>query len=540
MRLRSSILLPALVGLGVTLGLAACGGNSTVANDPDSGVNNNNNTAECGNGVIETGEDCDGTNLDGETCASQGLGTGDLACTTECNFDVTDCAEQPVCGDDTAEGLEQCDGADLRGEDCASQGLGTGALGCTPNCTYDTSGCAWCGNNSVDTGEQCDGTDLAGETCVSQGLGAGTLACTANCGFDTSGCGPLCGNGIVDTGEQCDGGDLGGNDCTDLSYVGGTLACTGTCTFDESGCSNCENPDNTAPTASGHVPAPETQGAPETTPISADLFDSCGVDSSTISMRLTITPKFGPVLVLTVTPAVTGSGTHVTATYNHPGGFSAGTIVEVLLTAADINTNTLTETWRFSVVDTMQLFSGGSGGMPLANPIDESLPNTNLASFAESQLIGGPAGSERRYLIRFNPAVPVGAVIFSATLSAGVCPPGASVATTLDCYQLNADSQANQSTWNNRFTGVPWSVPGADGTPTDRAATPAGAIPFDSTTPLYTWVGDDVTSLVANWAAGDDYYGIVCMNESNTQITICSPFSNAPPKIELTFGPPLP
>lgn len=398
---------------------------------------------------------------------------------------------------------------------------------------------ATCGNGVLETGEQCDGADLDGETCASQGLGTGTLACTGDCTFDTSGC-AYCGNGSVDSGEICDGADLDGNDCTDLGFSGGNLSCTTSCTFDDSACSDCESPDNIDPVSSNHVPAPETLGAPETTPVAVDLFDACGIDTTAVSMRITISPPFGPAQVLTVTPTLSGAGSNVTATYNHPGGFDAGSIVEVLLTAADQTGNTLSETWRFSVVDSLQLFSGGAGGVYATNPIDESQPNTNLAGWAESELIGGGAGSERRYLIRFSPAVPLGALIFTATLSAGTCPPGTSVATTLDCYQFNADSDAMQSTWNDRLTGVPWSVAGADGTPADRAATAAGSIPFDSTTPLYTWIDDDVTTMVANWAAGDGFYGIVCMNASSTQIAICSPNSNAPPRIELTFGPPLP
>ncbi len=543
MNIRSTTFLTTVLGLTVALGLVACGGNSTVVDDPDSGTNNNNNNnsaAVCGNGVIETGEDCDTTALGGLDCTDLNLGTGDLTCTDGCTYDTSDCSEQPECGNGELEYGESCDGSDLGGQDCAGQGLGTGTLDCTSSCTYDTSGCAWCGNDAVDSGEDCDGSDLDGQTCETQGLGAGTLVCTPNCGFDTSGCGSLCGNGNVDTGEQCDGVNLGGNDCTDRGFVGGTLTCTGTCAFDESLCSNCETPDNTAPTASNHVPAPETQGAAESTAIAADLFDSCGVDTSSVSMRITITPKFGSASVLSVTPTTTGSGTSITATYNHPGGFDAGDIVEVLLTANDINSNSLAETWRFSVVDQMQLWSGGSGGATLTNPIDESQPNTNLSSMAGEELIGGAAGSERRYLIRFNPAVPAGALIITATLSAAVCPPGATVTTTLDCYQLNVDSHAAQSTWNNRLTATAWSTPGADAAPADRGATAAGAIPFDSTSTPYTWVDDDVTPMVASWATGAGFYGIVCMNESATQIPICSPFSNAPPKIDVTFGPPLP
>jgi hypothetical protein len=529
--------------LGLSLGLAACGGNSTVADDPDSAVNNNNtNTADCGNGVIETGEDCDTTALGGQDCEDLNLGTGELTCTDTCSFNVSGCSEQPDCGNGELEYGETCDGSDLGGASCSSLGYASGDLTCDANCNFDVSSCESCGNDVADNGEQCDGADLGGETCASQSLGTGDLACSTSCTFDVSDCSdqPECGDDIAEGTEVCDGTDLRGEDCTDHGFVGGVLICTGTCTFDDSGCSNCETPDNTDPVASNHVPAPETQGAPETTAISADLFDSCGVDPSSVTMRITITPKFGPAQVLAVTPTVTGTGTNVSATYTHPGGFSAGDIVGVMLSATDINGNTLVETWRFSVVDSMTLYTGGTGGVPLANAIDEALPDTNYAGFSVPELIGRPAGSERRYLLQFNPVVPVGALILSATLSAGVCS-AVSGAATLDCYQLNADSQSTQSTWNNRSSSVTWTVAGADDIPADRSATMAGTIPFNTATPQYTWVSDNVTALVTNWAAGDGFYGIVCMNESTTHLLpICSPFSNAPPKIDLTFGPALP
>jgi len=46
----------------------------------------------CGNGIIEGGEDCEGENLGGETCQSQGYGPGTLACDISCSFDFFDCA----------------------------------------------------------------------------------------------------------------------------------------------------------------------------------------------------------------------------------------------------------------------------------------------------------------------------------------------------------------------------------------------------------------------------------------------------------------
>jgi hypothetical protein len=47
----------------------------------------------------------------------------------------------PVCGNDLVEGNEECDGPDLDGESCASLGEGDGALACTDTCTFDVGGC---------------------------------------------------------------------------------------------------------------------------------------------------------------------------------------------------------------------------------------------------------------------------------------------------------------------------------------------------------------------------------------------------------------
>ena len=46
------------------------------------------------------------------------------------------------CGDGVAELDEACDGADLRNATCQSFGFESGELRCSPECTADTSGCA--------------------------------------------------------------------------------------------------------------------------------------------------------------------------------------------------------------------------------------------------------------------------------------------------------------------------------------------------------------------------------------------------------------
>ena len=58
-------------------------------------------------------------------------------------------AEEPVtisatvegCGNDLREGDEQCDGSDLNGETCVNRGLPGGTLSCNDNCTFNTSAC---------------------------------------------------------------------------------------------------------------------------------------------------------------------------------------------------------------------------------------------------------------------------------------------------------------------------------------------------------------------------------------------------------------
>ena len=49
--------------------------------------------ATCGNGVAETGEACDGENLQGESCVSQGFAYGELACSASCTFDTVGCTD---------------------------------------------------------------------------------------------------------------------------------------------------------------------------------------------------------------------------------------------------------------------------------------------------------------------------------------------------------------------------------------------------------------------------------------------------------------
>jgi cysteine-rich repeat protein len=196
----------------------------------------------CGNGVTDPSEECDGP----DSCA------GGQVCVPPGSAEACTCAD--TCG--TIPGIqsgEECDGGDLGGRTCADLGFPGGVLACTPECTLDTSGCltAVCGDGLVGPEEVCDvggiggaPPSFGGETCETLGFrGGGELTCTSDCGavvavphcastvaiacLDAAHCPDgeacvagcvQCGNGFVDLGEECDDGidnGSGPNRCRD-------------------------------------------------------------------------------------------------------------------------------------------------------------------------------------------------------------------------------------------------------------------------------------------------------------------------------------
>jgi hypothetical protein len=193
---------------------------------------------DCGNGVIEAGgEVCDGEVPAGQTCQSLGFVTGVLRCSDQCQMDLSQCEQG--CGNGVIEDAEACDGTSLAGLGCPDFGFQRGYLVCDADCQYDLTSCAGtCGDGFLDPGESCDGSEFGEQTCLTAaGRQSGPLGCTVACHLDVSGC-FTCGDGGIEGPEQCDGFNLGGHDC--LSVTGlpnGTLACDpATCLFDVSDC----------------------------------------------------------------------------------------------------------------------------------------------------------------------------------------------------------------------------------------------------------------------------------------------------------------
>ena len=102
----------------------------------------------CGEGTVDSanGEVCDTTELNGRYCITEGFDGGNLACASDCrSFDTSSCTRTSppggTCGDGTVDPGEACDGTDLGGASCESQGFKTGTLSCAASCTFDTSAC---------------------------------------------------------------------------------------------------------------------------------------------------------------------------------------------------------------------------------------------------------------------------------------------------------------------------------------------------------------------------------------------------------------
>jgi len=209
-------------------------------------------TERCGNGIVETGEECDGVIFRADiSCESLGYFTGgELTCDlATCTFDTSRCLSEPRCGNGIVETGEQCEVERLNGMKCSEleAGFGDGDVTCNPEtCRFDLSNCeieSECGNGILEGIEQCDGSELNEMTCgdLNYGFSGGTLRCDPDtCTYDISDCEfpEDCGNGIVEPGEQCDGSDLSGRSCTGLGYAYGTLACSSDCRYDTSECSN--------------------------------------------------------------------------------------------------------------------------------------------------------------------------------------------------------------------------------------------------------------------------------------------------------------
>lgn len=79
---------------------------------------------------------------------------------------VTATVKISVCGNNIKEGGEQCDGTDLNGQTCSAQGFSGGILTCNPDCTFNTSHCTSGGGGGTSGGSGGGSSAVNSETSV--------------------------------------------------------------------------------------------------------------------------------------------------------------------------------------------------------------------------------------------------------------------------------------------------------------------------------------------------------------------------------------
>jgi cysteine-rich repeat protein len=163
---------PGAFGLPVWLALALLGFSGCLVEFSSSG-NNQNSQGICGDGNLDSGEDCDDGTANSDFIAD--------ACRTTCL--------DPWCGDGVTDAGEECD-----------DGNGANPDGCLTACTGTDDCCIAnvCGDGYQN--QQTMGGDLV-EMC-DDGNTVDDADCSADCGQDMT----LCGNGSIDQGEDCDDG----------------------------------------------------------------------------------------------------------------------------------------------------------------------------------------------------------------------------------------------------------------------------------------------------------------------------------------------
>jgi hypothetical protein len=203
------------------LGLGSIAALALIACTPTTyGLGDSGSAAEFETAETETDDDAEGSEADAGTDAP---GDGDPSsddANTDSDESPTGDESSTSCGDGVLDLGEECDGSDLDGLDCEALGFLSGQLSCSVGCSLDTSGCldATCGDGMIDDREECDGADLGGVDCVALGFGAGKPGCTNDCKLDASVC-PTAGEG---------------NSCSLINWCPNNLNCVDNTCYDGS------------------------------------------------------------------------------------------------------------------------------------------------------------------------------------------------------------------------------------------------------------------------------------------------------------------
>ncbi len=161
----------------------------------------------CGDGIVGSGELCEVGDTTSSTtaCDSDGDGTNDGYYVDECDstcaaYSTTTTCDATSCGNGVTETGEDCDDGSLNG----SYGF------CGADCLNTSR--TYCGDGTLAGGEACDcgssgtasGAAYGGGSCTYLN-GVYDASASNTCAWDCSGAGPYCGDGDADDEEDCDG-----------------------------------------------------------------------------------------------------------------------------------------------------------------------------------------------------------------------------------------------------------------------------------------------------------------------------------------------
>lgn len=135
---------------------------------------------ECGNAVIDAGEDCDLGSLGGASCASEGFGGGNLACGANCQFDTSACYAARFV--DNADGTITDHATGLTWE----KKVKLDATVDLANLQDADNAYAWSGACSLEPTKRCQPTAASAATCMAGAEGS-TTGC-AECGVGEGSC----------------------------------------------------------------------------------------------------------------------------------------------------------------------------------------------------------------------------------------------------------------------------------------------------------------------------------------------------------------
>jgi hypothetical protein len=378
---------------------------------PGANATNDNDCAPiCGNGVVESGELCDGA-----------------SCPTSCNDGL-------VCTTDTLQGTD-CSRI------CAATPITVPANGdgcCAPgaNATNDNDCAPVCGNGVIEAGEICDGASCPtscndGLVCTSDVLQGS--ACSRVCAFtaitapsngdlccpsgananNDNDCAPSCGNGVTESGELCDGASCptscpsDGLACTSDALSGSAGSCNARCAYAAisactngdgccaSGCTSANDNDCAAVVSAASVVTttstclPVGQPGPAQAAVQVTLVDTTGgaVSGATVA----ISSSLGTV------SAVTASGNTYSAILSAPNATTGTATITVVA-----NGVTLTTQPAITIAQRMDDTIGGAGSCPANGNLRVRVVDATGAALEGAQVMVGTAPSAAAYASTFG------------------------------------------------------------------------------------------------------------------------------------------